>query len=294
MAQRDLHFLDEETEEGELTQSDGEDVVGCCLSLIREKPLMKDASTSTTDLNTAAGSENDEDSDSQEYIEMRRAHNILGPLPLYLMDFQGFEGLGNEFIVKEMAILERDDEHHVTTHHYFFKSPYPETMLRTSDTNALHRAKHGLRWSGNGAGQTHLPYSELERLVRGTVGRWLQESSQPIKIFLYGYEKITLLNTLLDNKENVEYMDLSSPYLFHEMPNLEKLMTTTGPYCPEHYLLNYVETLRMKLAGDKGYMDRPQFCALNVVNVSHDWIMQSLFKDRYFCRKLFMLLKNEI
>lgn len=290
-AKRVLQFLDEE---GELPESDGEDVVGCCIGF-STKHGKKDA-------DTAAAAADDEDSDEHKYMEMlpRRAADIFGPLPLYLMDFQGFEGLNNEFIVKEMAILERDDRHCVTTHHYFFKSPYPDMLLKTSellDNNALQRAKHGLRWSGNGAGQRHLPYSELRQIVCGTVGRWLHENNNSIKIFVYGYEKITLLNTMLqlDDRENVEYVDLSSPYLFHEMPNLDTLMkNATGVYCPEHFLLNFVETLRMKLAGDKGTLDTQPFCALNVVNVSHNWIMQTLFKDQYFCRNLFMAIKKEM
>ncbi|RZF33810.1 hypothetical protein LSTR_LSTR010358 [Laodelphax striatellus] len=74
-AKRVLQFLDEE---GELPESEGEDVVGCCIGFSTKRGK-KDA---------------DDDSDEHEYMEMlprRRAADIFGPLPLYLMDFQGFE-----------------------------------------------------------------------------------------------------------------------------------------------------------------------------------------------------------
>ncbi|RZF35255.1 hypothetical protein LSTR_LSTR012474 [Laodelphax striatellus] len=83
---------------------------------------------------------------------------------------------------------------------------------------------------------------EEGELPESDVGRWLHEKTTQSRSFVYGYEKITLLNTMLqlDDRENVEYVDLSSPYLFHEMPNLDTLMkNATGVYCPEHFLLNF-------------------------------------------------------
>jgi len=132
-------------EDGEI--SEGENVV--------DKPLMKDASTSTTNLHTASdyddgvvfedcsGDDNCSNAGDINFATFipRRASKIFGPLPLYLINFQGFEGLDHDFIVKEMAVLERDDNHHVTTHNYFFKPPYPNMLLKASallDNNCLH------------------------------------------------------------------------------------------------------------------------------------------------------------
>ncbi|RZF45807.1 hypothetical protein LSTR_LSTR012386 [Laodelphax striatellus] len=130
-----------------------------------------------------------------------------------------------------------------------------------------------------------------------TVGRWLHENNNSIKIFVYGYEKITLLNTMLqlDDRENVEYVGPKFTFSFHEMPNLDTLMrNATGVYCPEHFLLNFVETLRMNswLA-----IKEPGYSTILCTECSKCFAQldnANLFKDQIFCRNLFMAIKKEM
>lgn len=260
---------------------------------------------STTSSYTIAGGESegctDYEQDVCSRIKVENVSDMLGPLPLYLLDFQGFQGLDNVFIVKEMAMLERADEHYVASLHYFFMSPYSDTLLRQcKQLTANTGEKHQLRWTGNGAGQKHLNYSMLQPIVCNIVQRWLANSKQQrIKIYIYGYEQINLLDNLLnplaDEKQRLEYIDLTSPYNFCKLPNLEGLIQASagnGVYCPEHYLLNYMETVRRRLVGNteserQCIMYTPPYCALNIVNITHAWIMKTLFKNKSLCHKLF-------
>lgn len=121
-----------------------------------------------------------------------------------IVDFQGFRGINNEFILKEIAVL--FNGHH---QHFILTPPFNSNLLPLSlkrQAHWLHQNHHGFSWDGGDI--------DIRR-----VKAFLREKIENV-VYVKGTEKKYWLQNLINNK-NVEVINLED--LNYKCPNLKEL-----------------------------------------------------------------------
>lgn len=163
----------------------------------------------------------------------------------FFVDFQGFRGPNNEFLVKEYAALCLQDNHHVA---HLFKPKYAwdELTKKNQKTNTwLTKYLHGLKWNSG-----YLPYDTLEDVILAT----LYCASI---IYVKGKDKKKFLDEILEKSCIVRDLetDLRCPS-WHELPHFFNMI------CLFHRQLN---SLRR--------------CALDNVELLKNWFVKVSEED---------------
>lgn len=117
------------------------------------------------------------------------------------VDVQGFIGLGDKFIVKEVAFYENLSK---TMSHYIFRDPYQWSLLPNElrhQVKYLQHNHHGFRWTD---GFTN--YGSLAHVMRGYLDR------TPL-VLVKGLEKISWLGEYVENLNAVDMLELGCPSL---------------------------------------------------------------------------------
>lgn len=123
----------------------------------------------------------------------------------YIVDFQGFKGLHNEFILKEIAIF-----HDGHNHHFIVLPPYDFSLLHTSlkkQARWLFLHHHGLTWNGG-----FIDFHQVKTFLR--------EKIKVGSVYVKGAEKTLWIKELLNNV-NVEVINLEDAY--KTCPNFKAL-----------------------------------------------------------------------
>lgn len=107
---------------------------------------------------------------------------------MFVLSIECLRGLGNGFIIKELAIIElkHNDEQNIQNLH--FEAPYPSYLLPNyiRRTNRwITRTLHGMEW-----GDGYIPYSKLKILLSDAIG-------SDKNIFAKGSENCAILSNIL-------------------------------------------------------------------------------------------------
>ena len=162
----------------------------------------------------------------------------------YIVDMQGFQQPINEFVVKEIAIMDTKSNFYVS---HVFEPPCTWESLPPKykcTNNWLTRNYHNLTWN-----QGYFPYNELKHALKSM----LHNASC---IYVKGSEKKMFLNKLLNNKFYI--INVNDVHC----PSLKNLSTDVILKCPHHF--NF----------DSKYQ-----CALKNVQLLKSWIVENSFDE---------------
>jgi hypothetical protein len=112
-----------------------------------------------------------------------------------IVDFQGFRGNANEFIVKELCILKRRSGEDEEIDQYLFRPPYEHRRLnkrRRNEAVWVEHNHHGLRWNDG-----TVNYSELYEILDTVL------DSTSATIYVKGEEKKKILADRRSNRFNI-------------------------------------------------------------------------------------------
>ena len=135
----------------------------------------------------------------------------------YIVDLQGFQMPINQFVVKEIAVMDIKSDHHVV---HLFEPPCVWSSLpaKYKCTNTwLTRNYHNLYWEDG-----YFPY----KILKDAVKSMLRNASC---IYVKGLEKKRFLEKLLHNKYYV--IDVNDA----NCPSLKKLSENNFMKCPNHF-----------------------------------------------------------
>lgn len=158
----------------------------------------------------------------------------------YIVDLQGFQIPINEFVVKEIAVMDTNSEYYAT---HLFEPPCTWNSLppKYKCTNKwLTRNYHNLIWDSG-----YFPYESLKLVLESM----LQNASC---VYVKGLEKKTFLQKILNNKFHI--IDVSDV----NCPSLKKLNLDKFLKCSNHC------DMSMKYQ-----------CALRNVQLLRSWICEN-------------------
>lgn len=134
------------------------------------------------------------------------------------VDMQGFRGLDNELVIKEMAIL-LDGK----LHHLLFKEPFAKSLLQTKSKRTNHWLEnnfHHLKWEDG-----FLPYEKMAEILCGILPN---SKEKFFNIYVNGEEKQNWLVQSFDLQNYVHQIKDHFWYDFKKYKNRESLET---PIC---------------------------------------------------------------
>lgn len=114
-----------------------------------------------------------------------------------IIDLQGFKNNKNNFIIKEICIL-----NHQMIHHYIVKPPYDWYNLsreKRKESIWLTNNYHGFHWNDG-----FLTYNELKQKIFPLV------NLKNIKIYTKGAQKVKWIRDLFKNQVNVHCINLEN------------------------------------------------------------------------------------
>lgn len=111
----------------------------------------------------------------------------------FVLDIQGFRGPKNQFIVKELALLQQGHHYHFILLPPFNFKELPADLKRQSQW--LYQNYHGLLWDGG--------FTEFRK-----VKHYLRSVIQHTTVYVKGTEKSQWLRALLQNENDVEVINV--------------------------------------------------------------------------------------